>query len=319
MSIITCCNPIVKQVSGLQGLNEWRNIQDIVRVTFKAFHDVLKAQGDAIKTLERVMDTKANRNEVASALAAKASAADLSGRMHDLESMLFRKADVTVCYCIEWDVPCTQASILRGKRTPEPLVPCPLNCSTLKAQDDGQHCAIYVPLQTIYIPVLIDLLATALYMCTKQSAAVHKPGRACNQPSHMSAGTGTDGRALLALQDMNKRALTSEVEQVLGARLGDVSAGLDSKPSFTDLDHLKEHADISIANMQADIARLHRSLVDMKSEVADRATVTEVSQALRTKADQAEVDAVLARKARFLGTPNSDIRCSESVCFSVHI
>lgn len=72
----------------MQGLNEWRNIQDIVRVTFKAFHDVLKAQGDAIKTLERVMDTKANRNEVSSALAAKASAADLSGRMHDLESML---------------------------------------------------------------------------------------------------------------------------------------------------------------------------------------------------------------------------------------
>ena len=80
----------------MQGLNEWRNIQDIVRLTFKAFHDVLKAQGDAIKTLERVVDTKANRNEVASALAAKASSVEMSGRLHDLETQLFRKADTIV-------------------------------------------------------------------------------------------------------------------------------------------------------------------------------------------------------------------------------
>ena len=35
------------------GKNQWRNIQDIVRVTFKEFHDVLRAQGDAINPLER--------------------------------------------------------------------------------------------------------------------------------------------------------------------------------------------------------------------------------------------------------------------------
>lgn len=33
----------------MSGLNEWRNIQDVVRKTFKAFHDVLKAQGEHIK------------------------------------------------------------------------------------------------------------------------------------------------------------------------------------------------------------------------------------------------------------------------------
>ena len=40
------------------GRNQWRNIQDIVRVTFKEFHDVLRAQGDAIKSLERSIDSK---------------------------------------------------------------------------------------------------------------------------------------------------------------------------------------------------------------------------------------------------------------------
>jgi hypothetical protein len=35
-----------------------------VRLTFKAFHDVLRAQGEAIKTLERAVDAKADKEEV---------------------------------------------------------------------------------------------------------------------------------------------------------------------------------------------------------------------------------------------------------------
>ena len=77
-------------------MNEWRNIQDIVRVTFKAFHDVLKAQGEAIRSLERAVEKKASQREVASALAAKASAAELSDAVKCLEAQLFRKADTTV-------------------------------------------------------------------------------------------------------------------------------------------------------------------------------------------------------------------------------
>lgn len=68
------------------GLGEWRNIQDIVRVTFKAFHDVLCAQGDAIRKLERVVDAKASRAELATALAAKASAEDLAQKLDMLEA-----------------------------------------------------------------------------------------------------------------------------------------------------------------------------------------------------------------------------------------
>jgi hypothetical protein len=42
-----------------------------VRLTFKAFHDVLKAQGEAIKTLERAVDAKASKQDVAAALQAR--------------------------------------------------------------------------------------------------------------------------------------------------------------------------------------------------------------------------------------------------------
>ena len=69
---------------------------DIVRVTFKAFHDVMRAQGDAIKKLERAVDSKADRREAAAALSAKANAADVSMQLHDLEAQLHRKADAEV-------------------------------------------------------------------------------------------------------------------------------------------------------------------------------------------------------------------------------
>ncbi|GFR46717.1 hypothetical protein Agub_g8340 [Astrephomene gubernaculifera] len=76
-----------------QGLNEWRNIQDIVRLTFKAFHDVLRAQGEAIKAIERAVDTKASRAEVATSLQQKANAADMAARIRELETLLASKAD----------------------------------------------------------------------------------------------------------------------------------------------------------------------------------------------------------------------------------
>ena len=41
-----------------KGVNEWRSIQDIVRLTFKALTDVVKAQGETVRELERQMPTR---------------------------------------------------------------------------------------------------------------------------------------------------------------------------------------------------------------------------------------------------------------------
>ncbi|MEW5298119.1 MAG: hypothetical protein WDW36_001275 [Sanguina aurantia] len=77
----------------MQGLNEWRNIQDIVRLTFKAFHDVLKAQGEAIKALERSVDSKAGRTETALALQTKANTPEVAARLREMELVISSKAD----------------------------------------------------------------------------------------------------------------------------------------------------------------------------------------------------------------------------------
>ena len=90
----------------LNGTNEWINIQDIVKLTFKALFDVVKAQGEAIRDLEQLMPTKATKAEVNSALSGKANIADVSKTLAeisaniesratfgDMQRMLAQKAD----------------------------------------------------------------------------------------------------------------------------------------------------------------------------------------------------------------------------------
>lgn len=68
-----------------------------MRLTFKAFHDVLKAQGDAIKTLERAVDDKASAADVAGWLrqqrAATSNDPQLTAKLDKLAASVAAKAD----------------------------------------------------------------------------------------------------------------------------------------------------------------------------------------------------------------------------------
>jgi hypothetical protein len=79
----------------LKGINDWRSIQDVVRITFKSFHDVLRSQAEQIKSLERQVDSKAGRSEVATAMQQKANAGEVASKMTELELMLHSKADIS--------------------------------------------------------------------------------------------------------------------------------------------------------------------------------------------------------------------------------
>jgi len=72
----------------LTGSNEWINIQDIVKLTFKALFDVVKAQGEAISNLELIIPTKATKTEVNSSLSTKANMTDLSRTLAELTSSI---------------------------------------------------------------------------------------------------------------------------------------------------------------------------------------------------------------------------------------
>lgn len=78
----------------VQGKNDWRNISDIVRATFKAFHDVLMRHDDCLETLTKVVDEKASHADVSSAL--ESSATEVCSRLQGVERQIEELPDRAV-------------------------------------------------------------------------------------------------------------------------------------------------------------------------------------------------------------------------------
>ncbi len=75
----------------LAGANEWRNIQDIIKLTLKAVCDVVRTQGLAIRELERVLPTKCNKSELNAGLSLKANVSDVSRTVADVAASIDTK------------------------------------------------------------------------------------------------------------------------------------------------------------------------------------------------------------------------------------
>jgi len=73
----------------VSGLNEWRNIQEIVRTTFKAMNDVIKLHSEAIARLEQ---EKATRTELQQVDARKADIAEVNAGLDEFNRVLETKA-----------------------------------------------------------------------------------------------------------------------------------------------------------------------------------------------------------------------------------
>jgi hypothetical protein len=72
----------------IQGMGDWRNIQDIVRLTFRAVNDVLKEQGTRIADLELALADKASRDEMRQSLALKAGVDDVNRTLGEVSATL---------------------------------------------------------------------------------------------------------------------------------------------------------------------------------------------------------------------------------------
>jgi len=77
----------------LDGLHEWRPVQEIVRLTFKALHDVVRAQAEAIRNLEKALGGKLGKSEHAASLAEKVNISELSQTFDDLSKIIDAKLD----------------------------------------------------------------------------------------------------------------------------------------------------------------------------------------------------------------------------------
>lgn len=84
--------------AGSDGPAEWRNIQDVVRTSFKALHEVVKHQAEAIRRLEGQLESKASKHEMEMQLSQKASSVELAHALQDvhagLQTALGQKANL---------------------------------------------------------------------------------------------------------------------------------------------------------------------------------------------------------------------------------
>jgi hypothetical protein len=78
-------NPVLVE-DLINGLNDWRSVQDIVRLTFKALSDVVKSQGASLKEIEIQLPGKASKSEVSQCISLKNSYSDIIRTISDLKA-----------------------------------------------------------------------------------------------------------------------------------------------------------------------------------------------------------------------------------------
>ncbi|KAM3147350.1 hypothetical protein pb186bvf_000601 [Paramecium bursaria] len=85
-SSISKLNPLL-----IQSTQEWKNINDIIRLTFKAITDVVKNQAESIRELEKQISTRASKNELHTGLSLKSNINDISKTIAELATNLDSK------------------------------------------------------------------------------------------------------------------------------------------------------------------------------------------------------------------------------------
>ena len=75
------------------GSDAWTPVQEIVRLNFKALHDVVKAHGEALKSVEKSVANKVSRPEHTAAMTEKVSVNELTTTFEELSRVIDNKAD----------------------------------------------------------------------------------------------------------------------------------------------------------------------------------------------------------------------------------
>ena len=68
-------------------------VPEIVRLNFKALHDVVKAHGEALKSIEKAVTNKVSRPEHLASLQEKVSVGELTSTFQELSKVIDNKAD----------------------------------------------------------------------------------------------------------------------------------------------------------------------------------------------------------------------------------
>ena len=73
--------------------DDFAGVPEIVRLNFKALHDVVKAHGEALKSVEKAVANKVGRPEHTASLQEKVSVNELTTTFEELSRVIDNKAD----------------------------------------------------------------------------------------------------------------------------------------------------------------------------------------------------------------------------------
>lgn len=105
-------SPVIAD-SLLDGVTEWRAVQDVIRLTFRALTDVVRAQGGSLNELEHQLPHCLKKEELDYAMSFKANASDLARAAAELRNSLESKLNLDDVYEVI-DDKVTKAELYQG-------------------------------------------------------------------------------------------------------------------------------------------------------------------------------------------------------------
>ena len=245
----------------LGSLNEWRNVQDVVRITFKAITDIVKAQGTAIRDLEQQLPAKAAKADVSAQLALKANRTDLDSGFQALADQIETKVGFEDLQGYLEDK-VSKGDLQLALRS--------------KADSDQLHS---------FLSAKADL---SLFQ--RDTRDLSQRLEACKREISEELQKTAAKAEIERLREMIElKAERKEVEKALEEKAGlsGVTSALQRKADRTDVDNLLAR--------KVDMAELHPVLEALKGK-ADCSLVERLSQGLSTKPDREEITAVIGRE-----------------------
>jgi hypothetical protein len=277
----------------VEDFNEWRNVTEVVRLTFKALSDVVRTQGVALSRLEQQLAAKANIQEVITSLALKANVADVQRSMTEVVRAMEQKATIQDCRLLiaekasKTELYSAEGRSDSAEELRRALVEIEGELEMLKNQFVSQ-----ADLQEVY-----DVCATKAQLTEVEEAVQNK----ANKQSVASA--------------LHRKADKSEVEGSMDYKAGleELRNLIDSKVSFSAYERLSKEvalkADASAVDrllstsstqrQDLELAELRELRLQRSSEAAIALQIDSVISATKAETDRAysTLHSMLSKKA----------------------
>ncbi len=234
----------------LQGTNEWINIQDIVKLTFKALFDVVKTQGDAIHELEQTVPTKANKAELNAGLSLKANISDVSKTFAEVVANVESRATVEeVQGALAEKAARTDLDRLEATKVGREEIK---QVAGMKAEIEEELSRMFDRIETVQRDLQSKLAATASAKQLEDlRAALSLKANIAEVNDSLQKKAGKDSITAALLKKVNQKDIESLLARKVDlADLQKLIAAVERKVDSTDLEILQKRQDMKMGEIE---------------------------------------------------------------------